>query len=161
MHENWQPLQYAAAALYSSIATTHMLCAGALEAHINIRAAELLKGGDFAEFDRCSLSEKWLSYPTLKAVTGRFDAGRQPFQNFQTLIKRRNALAHYKDSRARVKVHNPYDVPPFVQKLGLTTKAADESLATVQAMVSALATMEGNGVPEWIDGDTCVAFRWA
>jgi len=160
MHDNWQPFQLAAAALYSPVAATHMLCAACLEAHINIRAEELLNETDFAEFDRLSVTAKWQSYPMRKGVMG-FDSGRRPFQNFQRLIRRRNALMHYKDSKAKVKMNNPYNVPAFIQQLGLTTEAADESLATVRAMIAALAKMEESDVPAWIDGAPCVAFKWA
>jgi len=161
LHSHWQPVELATTELIRTVATAHMLCAASLEAHINIRAENLLKRRDFEEFDKLSIAGKWLFYPILKGVAGRFDPGAQPFQKFPILIKRRNALVHYKEKKGRVKTYDPYEVPSFVQELGLRAAAADESLSTVREMITALAKMENRDVPEWIDGDSCLAFEWA
>jgi hypothetical protein len=105
LHNHWQPVQLAATELIRTVATAHMLCAASLEAHINIRAENLLGGKDYEEFDKLSIAGKWLFYPILKGVTGRFDPGAQPFQKFQILIKRRNDLVHYKEKKAKTKTY--------------------------------------------------------
>ncbi len=73
LDRHWQSFGHAAARLAQSVAATHILCGTSLEAHINMRAGETLKGKEFAEFDKLTLSGKWLFYPTLIS-TGHFDA---------------------------------------------------------------------------------------
>ena len=134
-----------------------MFCAASLEAHINIRAEQTLTGKSWDEFDKLAIAGKWLFYPRLVSV-GSFDPGQKPFQDFQTLIKRRNALMHYKVKRAKVK--HGYVLPPLIDQLGLRASAAKESLDAVSAMVRKLAQMEKRKKPDWIANDWCSALTW-
>jgi hypothetical protein len=153
---HWQSVDHAATELIRKVAATHILSAASLEAHINVRAQQVLNGKTFEEFDKLSISGKWLFYPLLVSA-GRFDPGKKPFQQFQTLIKRRNALVHYRVKRA--KTRHPYDMPPQVDELGLRHAASKESLMAVSAMVKSLAKMEHRDVPDWVDNDWCSAFE--
>src|SRR5262245_40026376 len=46
-----------------ALATTHVLCAAALESHVNLRAHALLAGKQLDHFERISLEGKWLFLP--------------------------------------------------------------------------------------------------
>jgi hypothetical protein len=159
LHRHWQPVSLAATELIRTVATVHILCATCLEAHINIRAERTLTGKHFDEFDKLSLSGKWLFYSAL--IGGKcLDPGRQPFQSFQRLVKFRNALVHYRVKSGRSKTYDPYDVPPFVKELGLRSEAAVDSVSIVREMVAELAKIESREVPEWIAADHGSAFDW-
>jgi hypothetical protein len=136
---HWQSVSVAATDLIREVAVIHMLCAASVEAHINIRAEEALNGKNWDEFDKLALAGKWLFYPSLVSKQS-FDPGQQPFQGLQTLVKRRNALMHYKVKRA--KVRHGYILPPLLDQLGLRVTHAKESIETVKKLVSKLASLE-------------------
>jgi hypothetical protein len=115
-----------------------------------MRAGATLQGRSFDEFDKLSVSGKWLFYPRLIGV-GSYDPGQQPFQGFQVLIGRRNALVHYKVRTNRLRYG--FAVPDFVEQMGLRTREMEESLKTVSSMVASLATMERRELPGWIAND--------
>jgi hypothetical protein len=158
LNRSWEPVNLAATELIRAAATAHILCAACLEAHINMQAERVLQRRDFDEFDKLAITGKWLFYPVFKEVGKRFDPGREPYQGFQRLIKRRNALLHFKVKR--VKTFNPFTVPSFVEELGLRAAATTESLSAARGMIVTLAEMEQREVPEWIDGDSCSAFEY-
>lgn len=81
-----------------SLATVHILCTASLEAHINVRAQDLLEGRVRDAFERLSLDAKWLLLPKVLGLPG-FDPGAEPFQSFDCLIRTRNKLVHYKVHR--------------------------------------------------------------
>lgn len=136
--------------LLEHVGAIHMLCVATLEAHINIRGEEVLSTRQWKTFERLSVDAKWLYFPPLRGVTG-FDAGAEPFQGFDRLIKIRNRLAHYKPKREDWRGSG---VPPsFLVDLGLTLNAADQSLVVVQSMVRELAGQLGEQEPWWLDSD--------
>jgi hypothetical protein len=156
LNDRWAPVEIAATELVRKVATAHILFAASLEAHINIRAERILQEDKFKEFEKLSITDKWLNYS--KDVGKRFDRGREPFQGFRRLIKRRNALLHFKAKRTQT--HDPFEVPQFVKELGLLAPATQQSLSAARAMIVALAEMERRDVPEWIDGGDFSAFDW-
>jgi hypothetical protein len=147
-----EDLEYGVGAAYGpllqSLATVHIFAASALEAHVNIRGQELLAGRELGLFERLPLDAKWLFLPRLLGLIG-FDPGAQPFQNFDRLVKVRNKLVHYKVQR------EPWggsDVPPqFLDAIGLSSEAADESVATVREMVKEFARQLGESAPWWLN----------
>jgi hypothetical protein len=67
----------------------------ALEAFINVQASKRLSSAITESVDRLSVVSKWLV--VTKTVTGtEWDKGQPPFQDFQSLVKTRNDLVHYK-----------------------------------------------------------------
>ncbi len=144
---HWQSVDCAATDLIREVAVIHMLCAASVEAHINMRAEQALVGRKFEEFDKLAITGKWLFYPSLVSKP-TFDPGQQPFQGLQTLVKRRNALMHYKVKRA--KVSHGYILPPLIDQLGLRARDAKESIETVKKLVVALANFEQFEEPEWV-----------
>lgn len=154
LDRHWQSVDIVATELIKRVATMHMLCAASLEAHINIRAERTLSRKSWEEFDKLAVTGKWMFYPHLASI-GSFDPGQRPFQDLQTLIKRRNALMHYRVKRANVS--HGYVLPPLIDQLGLRASAAKESLRAVKEMVGALAAMQKDGTPEWGAGDFCSA----
>jgi hypothetical protein len=68
------------------IALTHILCATAAEAHINVVAKGRLKGKFKDNFEKISLEGKWLFLPKILGKAG-FDQGAEPFQSFSKLNK--------------------------------------------------------------------------
>jgi hypothetical protein len=148
---DWECFRPVALALAQNAAAAQILCAACLEAHINMRAEAALPTKDFDEFDKLAVTGKWLLYPKIVHV-GSFDPGTEPFQSFQSLVRRRNSLVHYKARTERRK--HPYEVPDFVQSLGLDGATCLSSLAIVERMVTDLAEMEHRAAPAWL------AARW-
>ena len=150
---------FAYSPLLEALALTHILCAAALESHINARASELLSGKMYKKFDRIDLEFKWLLLPKLLGKAG-FDLDAEPFQGFNRLIKFRNHLVHYRE------LHEPWadpGVPSFLEKLGLTLTDGSKSLNCVCGMVSTFAQQMGQPTPYWLGrgpGDiSCFEFR--
>ena len=136
--------------LLEHVGTIHMLCIATLEAHINIRGEDVLSERQWKTFERLSVDAKWLYFPSLRGVTA-FDPGSEPFQGFDRLIKIRNRLVHYKPKRENWRGSA---VPPdFLIGLGLTLKAADQSLVVVKSMAKELASKLGERAPWWLDSD--------
>jgi len=129
------------------LATVHILCATSLEAHINIRAKETLKGRFFRDFERISLEAKWLFLPKLLGIAG-FEPGTEPFQGFARLIKYRNEIVHYKGRKEEW--NRQGGVPSFLEKLGFTLAAAENSLDCVRNMITTLANQLDQATPHWL-----------
>jgi hypothetical protein len=129
------------------LAIVHVLCVTSLEAHITTRAKEALGGRFFGDFERIPLETKWLFLPKLLGVPG-FDPGAEPFQSFSQLVKYRNKIIHYK---ARKEEWNRQGgVPSFLEKLGFTLKAAQNSLDSVKNMITELANQLKQEPPHWL-----------
>jgi len=130
-----------------AVATTHIFCVAALEAHINKQSEKLFNGKLLDHFEKLPLEGKWLFLPQLMHLNS-FTPGKQPFQNFSKLIKTRNILVHYKGKPI------PYDYSKdaveHYKSLGLTISAAEESITTTVGMVSKLAEILGNEPPKWL-----------
>jgi hypothetical protein len=129
-----------------SIAMIHILCAAALESHINLLADEFLSGKDFDHFEKLALEAKWLFLPRLLQHHG-FDPGSAPFQDFAQLVRYRNLLVHYK---GHVEAWQQGRAPEFLKKLGLTIDDAQSSLQSVKKMISAIRTKIGKPLPYWL-----------
>lgn len=97
------------------------------------------------EFDKLSITGKWLFLPKIIG-SASFDPGREPFQSFRALARTRNSLVHYKAKRERWK---GYEVPGFLDQLALTKGDAEKSVHTAEAMIIRLATLLGEGTPDW------------
>lgn len=146
LDRDFQSLEAEAYPFIRTVATIHFLCLACLEAHINIKAERLLTGYSFDEFDKLSIAGKWLFYPKLIG-TSLFDPGAEPFQSFRKLTKTRNALVHYKEKSERWK---GYEVPEFMDSLGITKRDAKRSLQTAKEMIGGLSKIEGAEPPEWV-----------
>jgi hypothetical protein len=133
--------------MIQNAASVHILCVACLEAHINMRAEATLQSKSFDEFDKLSVSGKWLFYPRLIGA-GSYDPGQLPFQGLQALTVRRNALVHYKVLTSHLRYG--YAVPDFVERMGMRTREIEDSLKAVSGMVASLAKMERRRRPGWI-----------
>jgi hypothetical protein len=140
-----QSVGFAYAPILENIAMTHLLCGACLEAHINQKAEQLLSSREFEDFDRMTITGKWLFLPKILGHAG-FDPGNEPFQSFDQLIKWRNKLAHYKELRESWSMR--YPVPEFLTKLGLTVPQAEKSHQATRAIVHALARQLNDEVDE-------------
>ena len=69
--------------------------AQALEAFINVEAESRLSPSLWTAVEKLNIVEKWLVVTRL-ATNEEWDKGKQPFQDFQSLVKLRNGLVHYK-----------------------------------------------------------------
>jgi hypothetical protein len=149
---NWEEhvgFQYAP--ILEQIAIAQVMSAACLEAHINRKAKEHLKGKMSDEFDCLSIMAKWLYLPKILGLKG-FDPGAFPYQGFDQLIKWRNLLAHYKHMKKEVWNRGP--VPSFLKDLGLSIPQAEESVKATRAMIDELADQLGEPVePAIWDGD--------
>jgi hypothetical protein len=150
LDRDWEEFEHDAQSFIQCGASVHILCVASLEAHINMRAEESLPKKKFTEFDKLSTVGKWLFYPQIASV-GAFDPGSEPFQGFQQLIIRRNRLVHYKTQTDYRRYG--YEVPSFVDELGIRVPDLRKSLKAVAGMVAKLAKMERREVPGWISGE--------
>lgn len=137
------------APMLKELAVVHMLCVGALEAHINSIAKESLGGKEAKAFEKLALNAKWLFLPRMLGCPG-FEPGHQPFQRFSKLLKHRNELIHYKQ-RKEAWVYG--EVPKFLLELGLTTSDAEQSIEAVQSMIEEFARQRGADPPYWLRSD--------
>jgi len=79
---------------HSSI-TAMIMSAMAAEAFINAMAEENLSRSIWKAVEQLNAVEKWIV--VTKLITDKeWDRGKQPFQDFATLLKLRNGLTHYK-----------------------------------------------------------------
>ena len=129
------------------LATAHMLCVASAEAHINVQGQAHLRGRNWDTFERLSVDAKWLFLPKLLRLRG-FDPGRQPFQGFDSLLRIRNRLAHFRLHKESWRSGDA--VPEFVAGLGLTAESAESSLASVDGMITELARQLREDRPHWL-----------
>lgn len=134
------------APLIREVAVVHILSTSSLEAHINAIAKDLLKGKDLYYFQGLRLAAKWLFLPKMLGFLG-FKTGQQPFQGFSKLLKFRNKLVHYKGSKEKW-VYGA--APQFIKELGLTIQDSQESIESVENMISGLAQQRGIDAPYWL-----------
>ena len=137
------------APLLKEVAVVHILSAASLEAHINSLGKDLLGGRELDYFQDLKLAAKWLFLPRMVGLEG-FQPGHPPFQGLSNLVKLRNKLAHYKGVREKWTYGA---APQFIINLGLTIQNSQESIETVDNMVSDLARQRGMEVPYWLRED--------
>jgi hypothetical protein len=133
---------------FQNIALTHILCATAAEAHINLIAKGRLEGKFRDNFERISIEGKWLFLPKILENT-TFDQGSEPFQSFSKLIKYRNELVHYKGRKESWESFEQ-GMPEFLDKLGLSLRKARKSIQTVREMILEISRMIDQGPPYWL-----------
>jgi len=135
--------------ILKEVAAVHLFCVASLEAHVNSLAKDILAGSVAKRFLRRGLTDKWLTLPRLLNCPG-FDREQQPFKGFIELIIRRDKLAHHKRATEEWVYGS---VPGFVTDLGLTTGAAEASIATTEAMVTEFARQRAADPPFWLRED--------
>jgi len=133
---------------FQNIALTHILCATAAEAHINIIAKGRLEGKFRENFEKISIEGKWLFLPRILGNT-TFDQGAEPFQSFSKLIKYRNELVHYKGRKESWEGFEQ-GMPKFLDKLGLSLRKARKSIKTVKEMILEISKMINQEPPYWL-----------
>lgn len=108
--------------LFKEAATVHILCCAALEAHLNsIAKSAFGRRRDREAFDKLPVLTKWEYLPRL-CRWGEFEIGGSPFRDFATLVRYRNALAHYKNrSESWAQGKEPAFVKDIGAKLGTVT----------------------------------------
>ena len=127
----FETVGFAYAPVLEHIAIVHLLCVNCLEATINAIGKDLMNGAMFEEFDKLSLTGKWLFLPKIRELKG-FDPGKEPFQSFNRMVKFRNLLTHY---RPKKEEGPAFAVPTFLASLGLTVEDADRSVKVTRKMV--------------------------
>ena len=115
---------------------------------MNLWARTPLGGRTRDEFDRISITGKWLFLPRLLGHDG-LDPGKEPIQSLTELVKCRNLLVHYKGMEEGWRGYG--DVPSFLPRLGLTHDSAKRSLECVPALVRELANILGHDPPTWLN----------
>ena len=147
-------LALAYAPVVAALASVHILAAASAEAHINILAEAELRGKMWESFERMAADTKWLFFPRITGY-GAFDPGARPFQLLTILFARRNTLIHYKPKREPW--HAP-GVPTFLEGLGLSLQAAEESLLAVRTAVKELSQLMKREAPFWLTKPTLGGF---
>jgi len=128
-----------------SVFATDVFAVMTLEAFVNGLASDMLGGSMLDQFDRLSLEGKWLFLPRL---VGRdsFDPGREPFQGFRRLVRRRNAHVHTKkDEPLHVVGGDLAD-----EFLRSRLSQIDDALATVRGLITQISTLLGTELPNWV-----------
>lgn len=132
-----------------NISHVHIFSAASLECHINARAKKELSRYQFDEFDKLSLTGKWLFFPKIAGLE-QYNPGKQPFQYLVKLVKTRNNLMHYKE---RSEDWSGMFVPSFLSKLGFTQRDASSSLKATEKMISSLSIKMKEETPLWLKLD--------
>jgi hypothetical protein len=131
------------------IATVILFTCATLEAYINNLAKEKLGKHEYDVFDKLSLEGKWLFFPKyIGAQT--FNISKKPYQDFESIIAKRNKLVHYKKSK---ETWIPGKVPLFLNQLGLTLDDSNNAIEMVIAMISSISNALSIDVPFWINKD--------
>lgn len=121
-----------------------------LEAHINAIADSRLSKTKQKHFDRRSLKNKWLYASKLTGLDQVFDTGKEPFQSFKKVIKRRNGVVHTK-GEGRVVILSNKATPDDYMDLKLTQ--AESALYAARSMAEELAKALNIAAPAWVKGE--------
>jgi hypothetical protein len=134
------------APMLQALATVQILAASSVEAFINDTAKPRLSGKEWDAFEQCSLEAKWILFARMLSCTSLV-SGREPLQGLSRLVKRRNALVHYKPKR------EPWTMagtPTFLESLGLTAEAGEDAIRSVRSLVITLNAELGLAPPLWL-----------
>lgn len=121
-----------------------------LEAHINAIAYSQFSKTTQKHFDRLPLDGKWLFASQLIGLGQVFDPGKEPFQSFKKVIKRRNGVVHTKGD-GRVVILGDTAVPDDYMAKKLTK--AKSALNAACSMAAELAKALNIAAPAWVKGD--------
>lgn len=142
--------------LYEPVVSEYSLAivaaAASAEAFINEVAEVVITERKPREhFDRLAVQAKWLFLPRLIGKKSIFDFGSEPLQTFDALIRKRNALLHFKGSSQRL---DSAGAISFLEDLGLSPKPIEQSIAAVRELIRqfSLAWKGGSG-PDWLYTD--------
>jgi hypothetical protein len=136
---------------------TIVAAAAAAEAFINEVAEIVISESKPREyFDKLPVQAKWLFLPRLIGKKWIFHLGRDPLQTFNVLIRKRNALLHFKGSSQRL---NSAGAISFLDDLGLLPKPIEQSIAAVRELIRQFSlAWKGSYGPDWLYTDE-KAFR--
>ena len=121
-----------------------------LEAHINAIADSRFNNTTQSHFDRLSLEGKWLLAPKLLVLGQVFDTGKEPFQSFKKLIKRRNGVVHTKGDGRVVMLSDTATPDDYMAE---RFKKAKSALCAARSMAAELAKALNIAAPAWVKGD--------
>jgi len=140
-------LSAAYAPFLQALSSVQMLTAASIESHINERAKARLTGREWDAFERCTVDGKWIFFTRMFGCEG-VTVGTEPLQGLFRVIKRRNALVHYKPRREQ---WSSPGVPTNLAELGLTLEAGEDSVNTNKCLIATLAEELGDGSPAWLE----------
>ena len=121
-----------------------------LEAHINAIADSQFSKTTRKHFDRLSLDGKWLFASQLIGLGQVLDPGKEPFQSFKKVIKRRNGVVHTKGDGRVVTLSDTATPDDYMAKKLTKAKSA---LDAARSMAAELAKALNIAAPAWVKGE--------
>lgn len=140
-------------AYYEPVVRHHSLAiinlVATVEAYINEVGGFVLEGkAEFNEFDKLSVTGKWVFLPRLMGLKTRFELGKRPLQTVAALLRQRNRLVHYKSSPKKLGLSDP---PTFLVDFGLRPDDVQRAFEGVRQLIREfkLAWVGAYG-PDWL-----------
>lgn len=129
-----------------SIAKILLVCCG--ESYINEVAYACINGRKLQEFDKLSIIGKWLFIQDVLKLKKKFGVDSNPLQGFDTLVKERNKLVHFKGMKKIVK---NMEIPNYIFDLKLGPNECENNLKSVKDLISTLTLKwRGSYGPHWL-----------
>lgn len=139
---------------FSTVKILLVCCA---ETFVNELAAVALKGKSLEEFDKLSITGKWIFIQLLLKIEEPLEVGKKPFQDFTELVKERNKLVHFKGSKKSI---DTFEIPTYIFDLKLTIKDCRKNLKSVKDLIREFSLKwKGAYGPDWLDIDDKESFR--
>lgn len=126
-----------------------------LEAYINEYISDKVSQPtrDLLLEKRASIELKWLLAPQL-AAGQTFEKGREPFQRFTWLKRKRDQLVHFRSKWQKPVREGQRLQSRESQKLALNWETANKAAETPRVMIERLHEMDGSQTPEWLEPGT-------
>lgn len=131
--------------------TAKILLVCCVETYINEVMSISLKGRSFDEFDKLSITGKWIFSQELLRHEKKIPLNRNPFQDFAKLIAERNKLVHFKGVSKSLK---RLEIPNYIQDLKLTPEDCLRNVKAVKDLIREFSlNWTGSSGPDWLDKD--------
>lgn len=128
--------------------TAKILLVCCLEAYVNDIANVILNGKALEEFQKLSITGKWIFIQDLAQIKNKLLPGHHPLQDFIELNKERNKLVHFKGLKKDLQL---LEIPNYLDELKLSPKDCNRNIEAVKNLIQ-MFSLEwiGSYGPGWI-----------
>jgi hypothetical protein len=140
-----------------NFATAKILLSCCAEAYVNEVANSVLTGSKFDEFDKLSLSGKWIFIQDIMKLKKLITVDKNPLQGFVQLIKERNKLVHFKGRKKELQL---LEIPNYLEDFNLTPSDCNRNLENVRELIMRFSlNWIGSYGPDWLNVDDRGLYR--
>jgi len=124
---------------------------------VNEVANSVLTGSKFDEFDKLSLSGKWIFIQDIMKLKKQMAVDKNPLQGFVQLIKERNKLVHFKGRKKELEL---LEIPNYLEDFNLTPSDCKRNLENVRELIICFSlNWRGSYGPDWLNVDDRGSYR--